>query len=236
MVEGNVLLPLSWGKKYKLSIEEVRHFPCCQPFRRPRAIMRSLLPSCRHGSSALVFSPAQLFKTHRYDLSYCLPKEDTFHLVTCGTKLLQLALITNFLLYHIMPGRGWNNYNSPILIPVGSTNSESCLTQTDEVFWRKIGESVDLPCTISAPCSGQDWMYYWLLCKESFCSSVKLHENLHKYKLNGASLHVTALHANDSGIYHCAAVSPGGKGQGSQHVGLGTTLVVKGKREKLVQH
>lgn len=72
-----------------MSVEEVQHFPCCQPFRRPRAIMRSLLPSCQHGSSALVFSPAQLFKTNRYDLSYCLPKEDFFHLGPCGTNCCQ---------------------------------------------------------------------------------------------------------------------------------------------------
>lgn len=120
-----------------------------------------------------------------------------------------------------------------MLIPGGSANSDSCLSQPDEVLWKKIGESVDLPCDFSARCSGPKWKYEWLLCKETFCFGVNLRENLDKYKVNGASLHITALHANDSGIYHCAAVSAGG--QGSQHVGLGTTLVVKGRREKSVE-
>lgn len=139
---------------------------------------------------------------------------------------------TNFLYYHTLSGRGWSSYGSAIIIPGGSTNPESCLSQPDEVLWRKTGQSVDLPCAISAQCSGPNWKYEWLTCKERFCFSVELHEKLDKYKLDGASLHITALRANDSGIYHCAAVSAGG--QGSQHVGLGTTLVVKGRRGKKI--
>lgn len=155
-----------------------------------------------------------------------LPVEQSFL-----SPIIQLrSNFTLFRFYQTLFARGWNNHNSPLLILVGITNSDSCLSQPDQVFWRKIGQSVELPCTISAGCSGRGWKYEWFLCKESSCRSVKLHENPHKYKLNGASLHVTALQANDSGIYHCAAVSAGG--QGSQHVGLGTTLVVKGRRGK----
>lgn len=130
-------------------------------------------------------------------------------------------------------GGGCNDYNSATLIPAGSTNSEGCLSQPNNVLWRKIGESVDLPCAISVQCSGRDWTYEWLTCQESSCFSVMPHEKPQKYKLNGASLHITALRANDSGIYHCAAVSAGERAQGSQHVGLGTTLVVKGRRNLL---
>lgn len=109
----------------------------------------------------------------------------------------------------------------------GITNSASCLSQPDEVFWRKIGQSVELPCTVSSSCSGRLWQYEWLTCKESVCFSLELRENPPKYRLSGASLHITGLHVNDSGIYHCAAVSGGPRAQGSQHVGLGTTLVVR---------
>lgn len=58
--------------KNKLSVEEVQctHFPCCQPFRHPRARSNEVtdrLLSCRHGAVVLVLSPAQLFKSNRYD-------------------------------------------------------------------------------------------------------------------------------------------------------------------------
>ncbi|XP_056870356.1 immunoglobulin superfamily member 6 isoform X3 [Takifugu flavidus] len=52
-------------------------------------------------------------------------------------------------------------------------------------------------------------------------------ENSDKYKLDGASLQISALHTNDSGIYHCAAALRGKPRRGMQHVGPGTTLVVK---------
>lgn len=135
----------------------------------------------------------------------------------------QLSLV----LYNVW----WRLINCPTFTPAGSTNSDGCLSQPSEVLWRKIGQSVDLLCAIGAQCSGRDWKYEWLTCRESSCFSVKAHENPHKYKLNGASLHIAALRANDSGIYHCAVVSAGDQTQGAQHVGLGTMLVVKGRRE-----
>ncbi|XP_075880358.1 immunoglobulin superfamily member 6 isoform X2 [Nelusetta ayraudi] len=119
----------------------------------------------------------------------------------------------------------------------GNTNSKSCnLSQPDEVLWRKIGQSVELPCAISSGCSGTGWQYEWLTCKESVCFRLKLPEYPQKYKLNKASLQITALLANDSGIYHCAAVSGGHQAQGSQHVGLGTTLVVRENIKTMVRH
>ncbi|XP_077389517.1 immunoglobulin superfamily member 6-like isoform X5 [Festucalex cinctus] len=41
---------------------------------------------------------------------------------------------------------------------------------------------------------------------------------------------------NDSGIYYCAATSLGDPRPGAQHVGLGTTLVVKEKTQLMVGH
>lgn len=183
-----------------------------------------------------MFSPAQLFKTNRYDLSYSVLKEHIFHLVTSETNLLvnnspAIAYVLNFLYYDTLVW--WRLKPLRLtLIPEGNTNSESCnLSQPDEVLWKKIGQSVELPCAISSGCSGTGWQYEWLTCKESVCFRLKLPEYPQKYKLNKASLQITALHANDSGIYHCAAVSGGHQAQGSQHVGLGTTLVVRGRRE-----
>ncbi|XP_077411722.1 immunoglobulin superfamily member 6-like isoform X2 [Vanacampus margaritifer] len=42
--------------------------------------------------------------------------------------------------------------------------------------------------------------------------------------------------SNDSGIYYCAATSFGNPTPGAQHVGLGTTLVVKEKTQLMVGH
>lgn len=194
------------------------------------------LPSCQHGPSFVVFSPAQLFKTNRYDLSFCVFKEHIF--IWSTLKQIFLSITVELLLLYLLSVLRYtclveakNHYSSLIFIPEGNTKSEGCLSQPDEVFWRKIGQSVELPCTISSRCSGRGWQYEWLTCKERACFHLKLHKYPQKYKLNNASLQITTLHANDSGIYHCAAVSGGHQAQGSQHVGLGTTLVVRGRRE-----
>lgn len=114
-------------------------------------------------------------------------------------------------------------------------NTGGCLSQPKEVIWQKTGQSVTLPCEISSHCSANKWKYQWFTFKEKSCFRVKLHENRTKYKLNGASLHINSLHANDSGIYHCAVESHEEPVPGSQHVGPGTTLIVRGKRDNYVK-
>nr|XP_046271142.1 uncharacterized protein si:ch211-139g16.8 isoform X2 [Scatophagus argus] len=113
--------------------------------------------------------------------------------------------------------------------------AESCLSQPNKVIWQKIGQSVVLPCFVSSHCSAKDWRYEWFSFKENSHFHLKLLDNPLKYRLEGASLHINSLHANDSGIYHCAAVSDGEPAPGAQHVGPGTTLVMK-EKTKMVRH
>lgn len=110
--------------------------------------------------------------------------------------------------------------------------ADCCLSQPNNVIWQKIGQSTVLPCTPSSHCSTKDWKYEWFSFKEKRHIRLKVLENPEKYRLEGASLHINSLHMNDSGIYHCAAVFLGAPAKGGQHVGPGTTLVVRGKREK----
>lgn len=110
--------------------------------------------------------------------------------------------------------------------------SESCLTQPNKTIWRKVGNNVILPCTVNPDCPSRPWKYEWFSFKENSHIRLNLTKDPDKYKLDGASLHITSLQVNDSGIYHCAAAMQEEPGQGTQHVGPGMTLVVKGEREK----
>ncbi|KAM9346670.1 uncharacterized protein ABDE67_013313 [Symphorus nematophorus] len=114
--------------------------------------------------------------------------------------------------------------------------AESCLSQPNTVIWRKMGQSAVLPCTVSSHCTDKDWEYEWFSFKDNFHLRLKPHDNHLKYRLLGASLHIKSLNANDSGIYHCAAVSTGKPASGEQHVGMGTTLVVREKVKIMVKH
>ncbi|XP_078126277.1 uncharacterized protein LOC144530546 isoform X2 [Sander vitreus] len=106
---------------------------------------------------------------------------------------------------------------------------ESCLLQPNKVIWRKTGQTAVVNCTISSHCSARDLHYEWFTFKENIHLRLNLKSNSLKYSLDGASLNINSLDANDSGIYYCAAVSSGPPAAGAQHVGLGTTLVVRGK-------
>lgn len=108
-------------------------------------------------------------------------------------------------------------------------HTTTCLSQEPGIIRRKAGNKVVLSCTVYPDCHAQPWKYEWFLFKENYHILLKPGENSDKYKLDGASLQISALHANDSGIYHCAAVARGKPGRGMQHVGPGTTLVVKGE-------
>lgn len=119
-----------------------------------------------------------------------------------------------------------------LFTPDSSKNTESCLSQPAEIISRKVGSDADIPCEVRKGCPGQPWKYEWFSFKENYHVHLQLREYPGKYSLNGAYLHISSLQENDSGIYHCAAVSLGELGQGMQHVGPGTTLIVKGEREK----
>ncbi|XP_035511392.1 immunoglobulin superfamily member 6 [Morone saxatilis] len=113
--------------------------------------------------------------------------------------------------------------------------TSSCLSQPNEAIWKKMGQSVVLPCTVMPNCRANDLEYEWCIFKEHSCFCLKLLDN-HKYSLDGSSLHIKSLDANDSGIYYCAAVLNGEPAQGKLHVGSGTTLVVKEKVNIMVRH
>ncbi|XP_033500061.2 uncharacterized protein LOC117268023 [Epinephelus lanceolatus] len=111
-------------------------------------------------------------------------------------------------------------------LPVIESMEKSCLSQPNKVIWKKTGHSADLRCTVRSPCVADDFHYEWFVFKERkhFCLNLN---NSAKYSLNKASLHIKLLQVNDSGIYHCAAASSGSSASGAQHVGMGTTLVVR---------
>ncbi|XP_030263782.1 immunoglobulin superfamily member 6 [Sparus aurata] len=113
--------------------------------------------------------------------------------------------------------------------------AKSCLSQPNKVIWRKTGQGVTLPCTVTPPCSDKDLQFEWFFFKENVHLRLTSLNNPLKYVPNGAFLHISSLHVNDSGIYHCAAVTHGDSALGSQHVGSGTTLVVREKIKIMVR-
>lgn len=114
-----------------------------------------------------------------------------------------------------------------LFIPESAGKPVCCLSQPDDVIWKKIGQDVVLACTVS--CSQKDLRYVWFLSQQKSHLCLNLDSNHHKYSLNGASLHINSLNTNDSGIYHCAVVSNGPPALGAQYIGMGTTLEVNGR-------
>lgn len=126
---------------------------------------------------------------------------------------------------------------SRLFIPENMQQDESCLSQPNRVMWRQSGESAVLKCSVNSDCSAKGLHYEWFAFRENIHHRLQPQLKSLKYSLDGASLNIKSLHINDSGIYHCAAVSSGDPAPGAQHVGLGTTLVVKGKSVQLqVRH
>ncbi|XP_022608352.1 immunoglobulin superfamily member 6 [Seriola dumerili] len=113
--------------------------------------------------------------------------------------------------------------------------AEGCLTQPVKEIWRKVGQDAVVPCNVSLHCSATGLHYEWFVFKETSHPRLNL-RNPVKYSLDGAFLHIRSLNANDSGIYHCAAVWPGQPANGTQHVGVGTTLIVKGEIKTMARH
>ncbi|XP_013865569.1 immunoglobulin superfamily member 6 isoform X2 [Austrofundulus limnaeus] len=107
-----------------------------------------------------------------------------------------------------------------------STEKElSCLSQPHKVIFRKTGQSAVLPCIVSN-CSSVSLHYQWFVFREKHHLDLQLTS---RHSLDGASLQISALNANDSGIYHCAITSTITQVRECcrHHVGRGTTLVVK---------
>uniref|UniRef100_A0A8C2ZG50 Ig-like domain-containing protein n=1 Tax=Cyclopterus lumpus TaxID=8103 RepID=A0A8C2ZG50_CYCLU len=126
---------------------------------------------------------------------------------------------------------------SRLFIPENKQKDESCLSQPNGVMWQLSGESAVLKCSVNSDCSAKGLQYEWFAFRRNVHLRLRPSNESLKYSLDGASLHIKSLHVNDSGIYHCAAVSSGEPAPGAQHVGLGTTLVVRGKSVQLqVRH
>ncbi|XP_053299465.1 uncharacterized protein si:ch211-139g16.8 isoform X2 [Pleuronectes platessa] len=111
-----------------------------------------------------------------------------------------------------------------LLLTDSLEKTEISLTQRQREIWRKTGQKVVLPCTVSPHSSANSFNYKWFVFKENSHFPLKLISP--KYSLEGASLGIKPLNINDSGIYYCAAQRSGNPVNGSQHVGLGTALTV----------
>ncbi|KAM8824391.1 uncharacterized protein ACB058_020646 isoform 2-T2 [Synchiropus picturatus] len=106
------------------------------------------------------------------------------------------------------------------------TQAENCIFQRSTPIWKKTGHDVNLTCKVKENCFISDLDFQWFIFKED---SHFLLSNKHdpRFTFSGASLIIKSTNANDSGIYHCAALERGGAKSGAQYVGTGSTLVVK---------
>ncbi|XP_077590384.1 uncharacterized protein LOC144208428 isoform X2 [Stigmatopora nigra] len=121
--------------------------------------------------------------------------------------------------------------------PSGMTATQSCLTQPSQLIWREPGRDIEIQCGVSSDCSSVGLHYRWFVFQHRSHGRLNLsRHNRHKYNLHGSTLQLMDLKPNDSGIYYCAATSPGKQMPGAQHIGMGTTLVVKEKMKFMVGH
>ncbi|CAB1342297.1 unnamed protein product [Coregonus sp. 'balchen'] len=100
------------------------------------------------------------------------------------------------------------------------------LHQPDEVIWRIGGQTASLPCNITYD-TNMEIDLIWFVFKEDAHHSVDLMTQQHKYSLERNALNINSLQANDSGVYHCAALFKNVVCSGAQEIGQGTTLVVR---------
>ncbi|KAK2833480.1 hypothetical protein Q5P01_017369 [Channa striata] len=121
-------------------------------------------------------------------------------------------------------------------LPVtGSNGKDICLTQPVNKITCKVGEDTLLLCNVSANCLGQGMNYKWFVFKENIRHPFEVSRSSHKFNLEKASLHITSVNVNDSGIYYCAAEWSGEPTRGKQRVGQGTTLLVVAQGKKMVK-
>lgn len=104
-----------------------------------------------------------------------------------------------------------------------------------EELWQDRGEPITLPCNITLNCTG--WAssahkVLWFVFDES--SHRQLRGPSDKYRPGQDGLTFYSLQTNDSGVYYCAAVLDSTL-EGAQKIGQGTTLVVRGKAQKIGQ-
>ncbi|KAM9783612.1 immunoglobulin superfamily member 6 [Syngnathus typhle] len=122
------------------------------------------------------------------------------------------------------------------LTPKGMAQAHSCLSQPSGVIWRQLGQDAVIQCSFLPDCLAENLRYKWFAFEHRSHGTLDLAQNHHKYSLHGADLQIRSLNGNDSGIYYCAATTQREPTPGAQHVGLGTTLVVKEKTKLMVGH
>ncbi|XP_020788267.1 immunoglobulin superfamily member 6 isoform X2 [Boleophthalmus pectinirostris] len=98
---------------------------------------------------------------------------------------------------------------------------KGCLKQPQEIIYRNMERSVDIPCIVSNDCL--DLEYKWFVFKEN--NHFELNTEMPNYSLNGASLNIKFLNLSDSGVYYCAVISS--HNPATQYIAEGTTVVVK---------
>nr|XP_057905833.1 immunoglobulin superfamily member 6 isoform X3 [Doryrhamphus excisus] len=118
----------------------------------------------------------------------------------------------------------------------GVAQLQSCLWQPSNVIVRETGQDGEIWCRVHTNCSDKGLHYQWFTFRRRNHIRLNLDATSHKYSLQGATLQIMSLNTNDSGIYYCAAVSHGEPRPGGQHVGMGTTLVVREKTKLMVGH
>lgn len=117
-----------------------------------------------------------------------------------------------------------HNFKSNLFVAESTENEPSCLSQPEMIF-RKTEQSVVLTCNV-LNCSSESLHYQWFVFRDKHHFRLTLTS---RHSLDGASLQINSLNTSDSGIYHCAINSTSKTECCRHHVGLGTTLVVKGK-------
>ncbi|XP_072299959.1 uncharacterized protein [Eucyclogobius newberryi] len=110
------------------------------------------------------------------------------------------------------------------------SEEEGCLSQPKKIIFKKTKRSVVISCTVASDCA--HLVYKWFVFKED--CHFELNIDQPNYSLDGASLNIKSLNVSDSGVYHCAAVSP--LDPATQYIAHGTTLVVQEPIKIMLRH